>query len=1367
MISEVLIAPHLSEWQDVVEAVPPGSLEWERALRCLRHALRCSPPADWWRKVLVHASSPSLRQQGAMSAAAPRSHMGSLSALNVPEFSSRMMCRALVGRTLELLRPPTQGELSPAVTRIPTVAASGGGASVGTGAGVAGAVGAPGGGDASSGSSRWQEWLALGDVLYYILRCGYVDFIQFVDELAREFAAVGPPKSNYVTWLLATIYRLDTVATALTSGPRTDTVRKILSFHVKDPARGGSSSSEGSSGGGAQAVLLEYVGSIQVARLWLLIKDVVDSEAWGAENIKQGKHLDEWWRSKAKGEGLDYASLDDPTTGMVWAMSHMMSQPVCDSIIAYLRSAGVAELLLPGPRGGGAGGAQPGERCHVIQETKALSVALLQGLSLQSAQRAAAAIEDIIAAGQVVPSVSMVETYVRLLLVAPQTMHHQQTLHQPHTLHEGSKRPHIQALLSKYQAGVSKNALPLVVLEILNYRLLPFFRRAPPPLTPLLCPLPHRRCLTSLWRRSVNACQYKYHGRVRGLLMETAKLLITLKGVAGQHRLFRLAENLAMNLILSLREIALIKRELKASASSELSETLNRFMVMNLAMMIKTRGVAEFEQMLMLEALLEQVLADTTYAWSDKTLRYFPGLLRDVLAARPNRKAHNVDTWLQVEAVVLHECRQLLGAGVGHDGASNGAACAAYLSQAPAAHRRFLCAAAWMLMDGRPDSINFSNLKVVLNDFSPQQVTDNVYVLVDVLLHNIQVGLLIDRAELKHKVQQYCASRTPRPLWQEAGPWQRPDVQQALGAHLAGRDRSAPSASPLLALVTSGSQSWGCSFPLSFVYPIFFDHLSLRAVPAIQLIVQRLIESGSMESADRLLVSYSTPPMAVLTLHPTRFTFVRNTLAYFYPLLPRKLIIHLLNTLDIPKVPFSPAFLLQMRSPDAGGALPGPEYFSQLLASLATHVVPPLHGRPASSSELMREAMSAALGSHSHLRAGPAAPGGERPLLEHIETGTYVHLALETAAMELLSLSLPADEAEEQMPRQIVAMLVAAAISPSAAAAASPSSVSRAPHGSAAAGAGSAGAGGPGGGGGESGAAGGGAGGAAAPAAAGGGGGGAGTGAAAGAGGQAAMTAVTAAVQPLMVQACALLLAQLPAMFQTALYRHVVALLRDMPLLTAPSVWSGSGGQAVLDLALAGSLWSAGDNTSTRLGRLVALPYQWLEGAHALLLLQRPLRRVSQLRVAYRLMGPLLPRVLISRQLYAKVTPLLLLLLLLLHLLLPPTLALLWLVTIDVLGEESQVALTGPASALTDIVDFMHHAVALDGTRRNQPVRRTDRDNADTLLLCSTSIARLRPDLRHAFRHLSIDPSSSIYAATNLKLSQKQPSGTPPPPPPI
>lgn len=69
-------------------------MDWERAVRCIRQALRTTPSPDWWRRVLVLA--PSYR---------PSSQVPTAGAV----FSSEMICEATVDRIFELLKLTNSG----------------------------------------------------------------------------------------------------------------------------------------------------------------------------------------------------------------------------------------------------------------------------------------------------------------------------------------------------------------------------------------------------------------------------------------------------------------------------------------------------------------------------------------------------------------------------------------------------------------------------------------------------------------------------------------------------------------------------------------------------------------------------------------------------------------------------------------------------------------------------------------------------------------------------------------------------------------------------------------------------------------------------------------------------------------------------------------------------------------------------------------------------------------------------------------------------------------------------------------------------------------------------------------------------------
>ncbi|KAJ7524381.1 hypothetical protein O6H91_17G002600 [Diphasiastrum complanatum] len=1223
--------------EDVAAGVQRDSLDWERALRCLRHGLRTNPSADLWRRVLLHA--PRYRQQLQQQPVAARA--GPISWTQPgPVFSADMTCEAVVDRIMELMQPLSLGNTL-------------------TGAGSV----------SMTENGRWQEWLIFADLFYFLMRSGYLDFLEFIDRLAVRFASGEQSvlRSNHVTWLLAQVFRLETVTQSLgADSKKVETTQKILSFHMAErPADQASNVTP-------QNMLLDFVGSSQILRLWAINRSMMEHLTGNRmpEHIQKGKAIDEWWKQVVKGErSLDYSNLDDKSMGMVWVLSHTMTQPVCDAIMSWMNSNGVKEMILPG---------QIGERLAIIHETHPLPITLLSGLSLHLCMRLINQIEDQIFTGPIVLSVAMLETYVRLLLVAPQTLF----------------RHHVNGMMQKYQSGMGKAGVSLLLFELLNYRLIPL---------------------------------YRFHGKIKQLIFDIAKIIISVKSKRGDHRLFRLAENLCINLILSLREVTLIKKELKGAAT-DFTETLNRMMVVNLALTLKTRGIAEFEQIIILQPALDQILASSQHTWSEKTMRHFPPLLHDALINRTDKRMHVIQTWQQIETTVTHHCRQLLSP------TTDASYVITFLNHGFPQHRQYLCAAAWVLMDGRPESINLANLGRTLKEFSPEEVTTNVYTMVDVLLHHTQlqlqhghsqqnlllrasaclaqfmwaqellpfdivllaltdrdddthalrlvVGLLLDQPEFQQRVQHYCLHRGQQDHWINTGPFQRPEPQQALGNHLAGKDR----------------------------YPLFFDDMCVRALPVLPLIIHRLIENEATETAERVLVAYSP----LLLYHPARFSFVRDTLAYFYCHLPNKLIIRLLSTLDLSKIPFSEAFLQHVRSINSGGC-PPPDYFVNLLVSLVNNIIPPIASKPRQSFAGMENSQASSRFGPIRIQATtPSSPSDvQKPFYQYQDPGSYSQLLLETAVVELLSLPPPVDK--------IVSMLVQIAVrvptplsqiqgsstqnlansnpkspllptSPPAvadntnASSSSPSSNLS----------------------------------------------------------LASSSIVSQTLSPLMIQACGLLLTQLPTAFHKFFYEETVGIIKGCWWLT-DSTKSSQEVEAAFGYTVWDPMWAVQDGTSTVVGNTVALlhafganlPFEWLEGMHAVINLQRPIRSVAQLRLAFRIMGPLLPRLAISRPLFQK------------------TLALLFTIMAEVFGPSSQVCSTSDISEISDLIDFLHHAVMYEVQGAGQ---NSGKPKLETLTLCSKAVERLHPNLQKLFIHLTINPHLSIYAATHPKFAQRSSS---------
>lgn len=196
-------------------------------------------------------------------------------------------------------------------------------------------------------------------------------------------------------------------------------------------------------------------------------------------------------------------------------------------------------------------------------------------------------------------------------------------------------------------------------------------------------------------------------------MYDVTKIISAIKGKRGDHRVFRLAENLCLNLIFSLRDFFLVKREGKVLAlvselevlfffifqlfffhlsilvvtenktdvflffpscelfyflnylqgPTEFTETLNRVTVITLAILIKTRGIADAEHLLYLQNMLEQIMATSHHTWSEKTLHHFPSVLREALSGQTDKRSLAIQTWQQVCytncIIILKACLQI------------------------------------------------------------------------------------------------------------------------------------------------------------------------------------------------------------------------------------------------------------------------------------------------------------------------------------------------------------------------------------------------------------------------------------------------------------------------------------------------------------------------------------------------------------------------------------------------------------------------------------------------------------------------------------------------------------------------------------
>ncbi|KAL2347739.1 hypothetical protein Fmac_001739 [Flemingia macrophylla] len=1195
--------------EDIASSIQKGSLDWERAVRCIRHALHTTPSPDWWRRVLVLAPCYRPSSQGPTAGAV---------------FSSEMICEATIDRIVELLKM-TNSEIN-----------------------------------------CWQDWLVFSDIFYFLIKSGCIDFVDFVDKLVSRLTEGDHHilKTNHVTWLLAQIIRIELVMNALNSDSRkVETTRKILSFHREDRS---------SDPNNPQSVLLDFVSSCQNLRIWSLNSSF--REYLNNEQLQKGKQIDEWWRQASKGDRMmDYMNMDERSIGMFWVVTYTMAQPACETVMNWLTSAGVADLL-PGTN------LQPAERLMAKREVSPLPMSLLSGFSLNLCMKLSYQMEDSLFSGQVIPSIAMVETYTRLLLLAPHSLF----------------RSHFNHLVQRNPSLLSKPGVTLLVLEILNYRLLPL---------------------------------YRYQGKSKALMYDVTKIISAIKGKRGDHRVFRLAENLCLNLIFSLRDFFFVKREGKGP--TEFTETLNRVTVITLAILIKTRGIADADHMLYLQNMLEQIMATSHHTWSEKTLHHFPAVLREALSGRSDKRSLAIQKWQQAETTVIHQCTQLLSP------SADPSYVMTYISHSFPEHRQYLCAGVLILMHGHAENINSGNLGRVLREFSPEEVTSNIYTMVDVLLHHMQIELqqghslqdlvlkacaslaffvwtnellpldilllalidrdddphalrivisLLDRQELQQRVKHFCLTRGHPEHWLFSGIFKRVELQKALGNHLAWKDR----------------------------YPVFFDDIAARLLPVIPLIIYRLIENDAMDTAERLLAMYSP----LLAYYPLRFTFVRDILAYFYGHLPGKLIVRILNVLDISKIPLSESFPQQISLTNPV-MCPPLDYFTTLLLGIVNNVIPPLHNN--SKSGYMGDASNTTLRTAqskppSVSQSGPAnASEGQKAFYQIQDPGTYTQLVLETAVIEILSLPVSASQIVQSLV-QIVVNIQPTLIQSGNALHGGSNSVGQgsvlptSPSGGSTDSLGAS---------------------RSNPSVSG-----------INTSNFASRSGYTSQqLSCLLIQACGLLLAQLPSDFHSQLYLETTRIIKENWWLKDGTRSLGEIDSAV-GYALLDPTWAAQDNTSTAIGNVVALlhsffsnlPQEWLEGTNAIIKQLRPVTSVAMLRIAFRIMGPLLPKLANAHALFNK------------------TLSSLLSILVDVFGKNSQTTIPVDASDIADIIDFLHHVVHYEG--QGAPVQASSKPRPEVLALIGRASESLRPDIQHLLSHLNTDVHSSVYAASHPKLVQ-------------
>ncbi|MQL99788.1 hypothetical protein Taro_032512 [Colocasia esculenta] len=253
--------------EDLANSIQRGSLDWERALRCLRHALRSTPSPDWWRRVLLVAPCYRHAQQALTPGAV---------------FSAEMVCEAVVDRTIELLRSTSSGRRKFTTYCLQVIICV-----------------------ISFGMPRiflffmseihcWQEWLSFADVFFFLMKSGCLDFLDFVNKLSSRVTDGDQQilRSNHVTWLLAQIIRIEMVMNTLGSDPKkVDTIRRIISFHKEDRNADPNNVNP-------QSILLDFISSSQTLRIWSFNMSI--KEHLNNDQLEKGKQIDSWWKLRVQ-----------------------------------------------------------------------------------------------------------------------------------------------------------------------------------------------------------------------------------------------------------------------------------------------------------------------------------------------------------------------------------------------------------------------------------------------------------------------------------------------------------------------------------------------------------------------------------------------------------------------------------------------------------------------------------------------------------------------------------------------------------------------------------------------------------------------------------------------------------------------------------------------------------------------------------------------------------------------------------------------------------------------------------------------------------------------------------------------------------
>lgn len=91
---------------------------------------------------------------------------------------------------------------------------------------------------------------------------------------------------------------------------------------------------------------------------------------------------------------MDYLNMDERSIGMFWVVTYTMAQPACETVMNWLTSAGVIDLLP-------VINLQPAERIVATREVSPLPMSLISGFSMNLCLKLSYQMEDSLFSGQV------------------------------------------------------------------------------------------------------------------------------------------------------------------------------------------------------------------------------------------------------------------------------------------------------------------------------------------------------------------------------------------------------------------------------------------------------------------------------------------------------------------------------------------------------------------------------------------------------------------------------------------------------------------------------------------------------------------------------------------------------------------------------------------------------------------------------------------------------------------------------------------------------------------------------------------------------------------------------------------------------